>query len=101
MAVCCHPVACGFLNLLNEAVSAEDAEQSADPGSKLSLIEWWKSAGFGVELVADIAIAKARDGELATGDGFEQGSVVGIAKAQSTNPAVIEGDSSTDRIENL
>ena len=79
MAVRGDSVARGFRNFLNEAMSAEDAELSGDLGGKAALFERGVDGSGGVELLADIAIAKAGDGELAMGDGFEQSKVVRIA----------------------
>lgn len=82
-------------------MSAQDAELAADAGGEFSDV----GCGFvevgGVEQAAQVAVAKACGGEFATGDGLEQGDVVGIADPQCSHAAVVVGDGLGDVVEYL
>ena len=74
-------IAVAFGDFSDEAMSAQDAELAADAGGEF-LDVGRGCVEVGVEQAAQVAVAKACGGEFATGDGLEQGDVVGLADPQ-------------------
>ena len=91
-------VAVGLGNLLDDTVGAEQAQLPADRGGKPAGVEGRRCAG-GSEEAAEIAVAEAGGGELATGDGGQERDVVRVADAEGTHAATVVLGRARDLVE--
>jgi hypothetical protein len=73
------------LDLADDAVGREEPKPAADAGTEAAEFGGRGTAGAGVERVARVAVAEAGGGELATGDGLDEGEVIGIALAEGSD----------------